>query len=394
MLKENIRFIDLFAGIGGFHQAVTNIFPNSKCVWASEINAPTAAVYTENFGIDAFCDITKVNETEIPQFDLLCAGFPCQPFSKGGNQKGFDDIRGTLFFDIIRILEYHKPKYVMLENVSNFITHDNGNTYRVIVKSLQKLGYHVPRIPVKISPIQIGMPVQRQRLFIPAILGEKSLIEFELPPHFRINKNNWPHVKSVFKFDKRVNDISLKLTSYELYILNMWNEFRKGVKVKTIGFPVWYDFFHYSGDYEEFPKWKQDFIKKNVQLYEENKIFIDNWKLKYNNLEKVIKTHRKFEWQCGNDFKSLFDCIIQFRPSGIRVKRPNSFSTLVAMNHTQIIGWKKRRLTMNELKKLQGFPDDFVLSINKSMSLRQLGNAVNVKVVEELLNLVFTHVRK
>jgi DNA (cytosine-5)-methyltransferase 1 len=394
MFKENIRFIDLFAGIGGFHQAVTNIFPNAKCVWASEINAPTAAVYTENFGIDAFCDITKVNESEIPQFDLLCAGFPCQPFSKGGNQKGFDDIRGTLFFDIIRILEYHKPKYVILENVSNFITHDNGNTYRVIIKSLQKLGYHMPRIPVKISPIQIGMPIQRQRLFIPAIMGDKSLIEFELPPHYLINKNNRPHVKSVFEFDKRINDISLKLTEYELYVLKIWNEFRKGVKVKTIGFPVWYDFFHYSGDYEEFPKWKQDFIKKNVQLYKENKLFIDNWKLKYNNLEKVNKTHRKFEWQCGNDIKSLFDCIIQFRPSGIRVKRPNSFSTLVAMNHTQIIGWKKRRLTMNELKKLQGFPDDFVLSTNKFMSLKQLGNAVNVKVVEELLNLVFTHDRK
>ena len=92
MFNEHIRFVDLFAGIGGFHQAIKNIFPTSECVWASEIDAQTSAVYKENFNIDSYCDITQINEADIPEFDLLCAGFPCQPFSKGGSQKGFDDI--------------------------------------------------------------------------------------------------------------------------------------------------------------------------------------------------------------------------------------------------------------------------------------------------------------
>ena len=174
MVKEKIRFVDLFAGIGGFHLAITNVFPNAECVWASEKDYVTAQVYEENFGVNAYNDITKFDEKQIPKFNLLCAGFPCQPFSKGGDQKGFDDIRGTLFFDIVRILKYHKPKYILLENVANLINHDDGNTYRVILKSLKELGYVLPENPIKISPDELGLPIQRPRVFLPGILTNKA----------------------------------------------------------------------------------------------------------------------------------------------------------------------------------------------------------------------------
>jgi DNA (cytosine-5)-methyltransferase 1 len=122
-----IKFIDLFAGIGGFHQALKNI-GGFECVFASELDKDASYIYELNHGIKALSDITKIHEKQIPPHDLICAGFPCQPFSKSGYQQGFDDIRGTLFFDIIRIAKEHKPKIILLENVSNISTHDNGNT--------------------------------------------------------------------------------------------------------------------------------------------------------------------------------------------------------------------------------------------------------------------------
>ena len=136
-----LKYIDLFAGIGGFHCALDKIY-ESKCVFTSEINEEAAKVYAENFpGCNLHGDI-QLSETKnsIPKdFDLLCAGFPCQPFSKSGNLKGFEDTRGTLFFDILEILNEHKPKYILLENVSNLVSHDNGNTYKRITESLKEI---------------------------------------------------------------------------------------------------------------------------------------------------------------------------------------------------------------------------------------------------------------
>jgi len=129
--ENKFKFIDLFAGIGGFHQAMK--LCNGKCVYAAEISEETAKSYKNNYKIRALADITKINPKDIPQHDVLCAGFPCQSFSKAGNQKGFADVRGSLFFDIIRILKNHierygGPKYLILENVRNLVSHDKGNT--------------------------------------------------------------------------------------------------------------------------------------------------------------------------------------------------------------------------------------------------------------------------
>ena len=117
---NSLKFIDLFAGVGGFHQALKSL--GHECVYASEINKFAADIYKKNYGIDPLSDITKVPANEIPKHDILCAGFPCQAFSNAGKKKGFDDVRGTLFFDIKRILEYHKPKFIILEN-------DNRGTF-------------------------------------------------------------------------------------------------------------------------------------------------------------------------------------------------------------------------------------------------------------------------
>ncbi len=141
MKLEGVKYIDLFAGIGGFHEALNHF--NANCVFASEWDKYAAQTYYANYGIMPEGDITGIDEKDIPEHDLLCGRFPCQAFSISGKQQGFDDVRGTLFFDIVRIVKYHKPKLLLLENVSNFERHDSGNTLRVVLHNLNKLGYNV-----------------------------------------------------------------------------------------------------------------------------------------------------------------------------------------------------------------------------------------------------------
>lgn len=129
---KNICFCDLFAGIGAFRIALESF--GAKCVFSSEWNKDAQKTYLMNYGEKPFGDITKIDEKDIPSHDILCAGFPCQPFSISGKQLGFKDTRGTLFFDVARIAKYHKPKIILLENVKNFAKHDNGKTLNVVKK--------------------------------------------------------------------------------------------------------------------------------------------------------------------------------------------------------------------------------------------------------------------
>jgi DNA (cytosine-5)-methyltransferase 1 len=376
-----MKFIDLFAGIGGFHLAIKKTDRKAKCVFASEFNKSSADVYFENFGIPAFNDITLVEERNIPRFDLLTAGFPCQPFSKGGKQAGFDDIgRGTLFFEIIRILRFHKPEYVLLENVSNIISHDDGNTYRVIERELKKLGYFMPDIPLVLSPIDLNIPVKRPRVFIIGRLNKPFVTNLSLPV-----RNTELDVMDYFDFNIESPE-NTSLTNYEMRLLNMWNEFINGITLKTIGFPIWYN----SLTDKEFEisqyDWRNRFNLKNQEFYLQNKKFIDNWKRKYKATEWVTNNaHLNFEWQVGSAYNSIFEGLIQFRTSGIRVSKRTSFNTLVAMGHTQVLGPLKRRLSLHELKQLQGFSTDFKLGLSYSDSIKQLGNSVHVDVVANIL---------
>ena len=160
--KYDFTFIDLFAGIGGIRIAFESV--GGKCVFSSEWDKYAQKTYQANFGEIPAGDITKINEKDIPTFDILCAGFPCQPFSIAGKRKGFEDTRGTLFFDIARIIKYHKPKVVFLENVKNLLNHNNGNTFKVIKETLEELGYNVFYKVLKAS--DYGLPQNRPRLYI------------------------------------------------------------------------------------------------------------------------------------------------------------------------------------------------------------------------------------
>lgn len=384
----SFTFIDLFAGLGGFRLAMQEL--KGKCIFSSEWDKDAQKTYKENFGEYPFGDITKPEvKNYIPEkFDLLCAGFPCQPFSKGGFQNGFEDTRGTLFFDICEIIDKHKPKYLLLENVANLASHDNGNTYKVITKNLDKLGYFFPDKPLIISPDSFGIPILRPRVYIPCVRKELAKGKVNLIKNFReeIEKQ---FVKSTFSIDKIIDPkIEDSISPYEEKVLIMWDEFYKGIDMKVIGFPIWMEYFKYEGDLKQFPRWKSNFIEKNINLYNRNKEFIDSWLEKYDDLNWCVKTHRKMEWQAGDKYESVFDCLVQFRPSGVRIKKPDKFSTLVAMNHRQIIGKLRRKISVDESKLLQSFPKEYKLVGSPNIILKQLGNSVNVTVLKSIFKIL------
>lgn len=170
-------FIDLFAGLGGFRLAVESF--GGECVFSSDFDDAVADVYEKNFGERPAGDITKIDVVDIPPHDILCAGFPCQPFSISGKKAGFKDTRGTLFFDIARIVNHHKPKMVFLENVKNFATHDKGRTLKTIVTVLEDLGYTVHYKLLNAS--HYGVPQSRIRIYIVAFRADLDANQFEFP---------------------------------------------------------------------------------------------------------------------------------------------------------------------------------------------------------------------
>ena len=177
---SNYKFIDLFAGIGGFHYALSSI--GAQCVFASEWDIHASETYNKNFNLKPNGDITKITAEEIPSHDILCGGFPCQAFSIAGKQKGFEDIRGTLFFDIARIVEYHMPKVLFLENVKNLSQHDEGKTFKTILITLGNLGYTTHYKVLNAS--NFGLPQNRERVYIVAFRNDinSDIFKFPTPP--------------------------------------------------------------------------------------------------------------------------------------------------------------------------------------------------------------------
>jgi len=175
MIKHNLnnklkdyKFIDLFAGIGGFHLALSSF--GAKCIFASEWDKEAQKIYEYNYKIKPYGDITQIHEDKIPQHDILCAGFPCQDFSISGKQKGFKDSRGTLFFDVARIAKKHQPKLIFLENVKNFERHDDGNTLKTVLKTLEEIGYKTHYKILNASDFNI--PQKRERIYLVAIRND------------------------------------------------------------------------------------------------------------------------------------------------------------------------------------------------------------------------------
>ena len=379
--KYKFQFIDLFCGIGGFHQALTQL--GGECVFASDIDKECQKTYYENYGLMPVGDITKVNEKLIPSFDVLCGGFPCQSFSKAGNRKGIEDARGTLFFDILRIAKHHKPKYMLLENVRNLAGHDKGRTWNIIHENLTEMGYSVSASPIIFSPHFIGIPQHRERVFI---LCKRSDIG-ELPTFNYTHQTDLKcDVEDILQNDSEIDSDKYNLKKELIELIDIWNDFIQGIKAPLPGFPVWADRLcelDFEEDLESLPKWKKTFIIKNNDLYEKNKHFLDSWLKRAHKLENFNGSKALFEWQAGKiESPNIWDTIMQFRPSGLRVKPPTYFPALVAITQTSILGNKKRFMTPRECARIQSFPDDFKFHPKDSLAYKQFGNSVNVRVVK------------
>lgn len=185
MKKENaclngIKVIDLFAGIGGFHLAFSSF--GAEIIYACEWDKEAAQVYEENYGLKPVGDITKISEKDVPDHDIMCAGFPCQAFSISGNQRGFEDSRGTLFFDVARIAKEKQPKIIFLENVKNLVRHNDGVTYATIKDILNQIGYDV--YEAILDAADYGCVQSRKRVYIVCFRKDLNIQNFEFPkPH-------------------------------------------------------------------------------------------------------------------------------------------------------------------------------------------------------------------
>ena len=185
LLLKGYTFIDLFAGLGGFRIALESL--GAECVYSNEWDIHAQKVYAANFGDIPDGDITKVDEKKIPAHDILCAGFPCQAFSISGKQRGFEDSRGTLFFDVARIVKEKKPKVVFLENVKNFATHDNGKTLQVVKATMEELGYDFYQ--KVLNAVDYGVPQKRERIYMVCFRKDLAINSFQYPPPFPLVKH-------------------------------------------------------------------------------------------------------------------------------------------------------------------------------------------------------------
>ena len=177
LAQKEFRFIDLFAGIGGIRIAFESV--GGRCVFSSEMDSYAKKTYQKNFGEEPHGDITQIEPSEIPDFDVLCAGFPCQPFSQAGYKLGFEDTRGTLFFNIAEILKEKQPKAFFLENVRGLLKHDDGKTFEVISRVIKELGYSFHYKIVRAS--DFNLPQHRPRLFMVGFKNKSAIFDFPAP---------------------------------------------------------------------------------------------------------------------------------------------------------------------------------------------------------------------
>lgn len=395
-------FIDLFAGIGGFHGALRGLGGN--CVYSVEIDPVAAEIYKNNWGHDPLGDITlDVNESQVkvPPHDVLVAGFPCQPFSKSGAQRGMEETRGTLYWNILRIIEEHGPKLVVLENVRNIAGPRHIHEWDLIIRTLREAGYRVSKDPVVLSPHLLprdigGRPQVRERVFIVAVKDESFVedefhIETPILAHGAVD--GWNPALWNLETDLPLSSKKIKgteLNKSEKYWIDAWNDFVVGILEvregkRLPGFPLWGDSWELPETLKipmGTPKWKKDFLWKNALFYSEHKEFIDDWMTKWDFKSELFpSSRRKLEWQ-AQDASSLWETIMHFRPSGIRAKRATYVPALVAITQTSIIGKFGRRLSPKEAARLQGLPDWYSFDgQSDAATYKQLGNGVNVGVV-------------
>lgn len=228
--NDRFRFIDLFAGIGGIRIPFGEL--GGRCVFSSEWDRNARISYAGNFGEVPFGDITKIPSETIPHHDVLLAGFPCQAFSIMGKMKGFEDTRGTMFFEVARILEHHRPKAFLLENVKQLVSHDHGNTFKVILETLDKLGYHVKwRV---LNALEFGVPQKRERVIIVGFKEKEKADLFDF--HFEsksydlgaILENDGDVDPSLIASDQILEKRRKKVEGKRVFYPSVWHENKSG----------------------------------------------------------------------------------------------------------------------------------------------------------------------
>ncbi len=326
-MKERIKFIDLFCGIGGIRLGLDS--QGFECVFSSDINTECQRTYKTNFGEEPFGDITKIDEKSIPDHDILCAGFPCQPFSISGKQKGFDDTRGTLFFDICRIINEKKPSVVFLENVKHMVHHNGGRTLQTILDKLEDLGYEVSwRV---LNGVDFGVPQNRERIIIIGSLNGK------------------------FDFNK----------------------------IKTVPRGRMLDFLDKEGEFEYLDPVDYTLIEKPKQQPGSGLMFAG-----YRN-----KSIRKVGVRPGTEHLSRVHkqpnriySVMGVHPTLPSQESSGRFFILTSDNRV-------RKLTINECWRIMGFPETYIKVSSVGEQYKQLGNSVCVPMItavaEEIKNQFF-----
>lgn len=324
------KFIDLFAGIGGFRIALQNL--GGKCVFSSEWDKFAQITYKVNFGEVPFGDITlDSTKSYIPEkFDVLCGGFPCQPFSYAGRNEGFkDQTRGTLFFDVIEILEKHKPKMFFLENVKGLVSHDNGKTLTTILNSLNDLGYDIHW--KVLNSLDFGVPQKRERWYC---VGFDKKVNFQFPEG---NKKQQPKLREIIENN---NDSKLKLTEFEIERIN----------------------YHFNNN------------SANERVLHDNSKYSPNTKKGRHGVYSYQKNDGSLRFHVGDASKTqiqeaFYACLDTYAPTIIANRVPKLWDI-------------RRKLSVNESKRIQSFPENFIFPVSDNQAYKQLGNSVTINVIE------------
>ncbi|MFA5702532.1 MAG: DNA cytosine methyltransferase [Advenella sp.] len=332
--SASFRFIDLFAGIGGVRLgAQAN---GGVCVFSSDFDTFAQDTYSLNHGEHPFGDITKIQQDFIPDHDLLLAGFPCQPFSYSGRCEGFEDkTRGTLFFDVLRILESKKPKFALLENVKGFKSHDKGNTMFIALKALDEAGYET--FWTVLNSYDYGVPQYRERWYCVAIRKDLGIKEFSFPN----NNDKTTVLRSIVDLDE--NDPSLSLTDFEMR------------RIK----------YHFE-NYHETERVKHD-----------NSMYEPHTKKGRHGVYSFLKSDGSLRFHVGDFAKTqiqeaFYACLDTYAPTIIANRVPKVWDL-------------KRKLSVKESLRLQGFPEEFEFRVSKAQAYKQLGNSVTVSVIKAII---------